>query len=193
MPDWAPHVRARLASLRLSADPRGRDRRRTLAASGGSPPGADSRRCLARGGGASGAHRFPERHTVGVVRSAHTRSVRDEVEACYFVAAAQQPSSLTSPVFLIGTATDTPLVLAGVRKAIQRLDASLPIMSARAVEEQMAPLTAQDRTTAQLVEVFGCVALTLATIGLYGVLSYGIARSTGRSRSVSRSEPRLSV
>ena len=47
------------------------------------------------------------------------------------------------------------------------------------IEEQMAPLTAQDRTTAQLAVVFGCVALTLAAIGLYGVLSYGIARRTG--------------
>jgi ABC-type antimicrobial peptide transport system permease subunit len=40
-------------------------------------------------------------------------------------------------------------------------------------------LTAQDRTTAQLAVVFGCVALTLAAIGLYGVLSYGIARRKG--------------
>ena len=69
--------------------------------------------------------------------------------------------------------------MAAVRQAIQRLDAALPIMSARSIEEQMAPLTAQDRTTAQLAVVFGCVALTLAAIGLYGVLSYGIARRRG--------------
>ena len=43
----------------------------------------------------------------------------------------------------------------------------------------MAPLTAQDRTTAQIAVVFGCVALTLAAVGLYGVLSYGMARRTG--------------
>ena len=43
----------------------------------------------------------------------------------------------------------------------------------------MAPLTAQDRTTAQLAVVFGCVALTLAAVGLYGVLSYGITRRRG--------------
>jgi ABC-type antimicrobial peptide transport system permease subunit len=66
-----------------------------------------------------------------------------------------------------------------VRKTIEHVDAALPIMSARSIEEQMAPLTAQDRTTAQLVVAFGCVALTLAAIGLHGVLSYGIARRTG--------------
>ena len=69
--------------------------------------------------------------------------------------------------------------MAAVRKTIQRVDAALPILSARSIEEQMAPLTAQDRTTAQLAVVFGCVALALAAIGLYGVLSYGIARRTG--------------
>jgi ABC-type antimicrobial peptide transport system permease subunit len=69
--------------------------------------------------------------------------------------------------------------MVAVRKTIQHMDASLPIMSAASIEEQMAPLTAQDRTTAQLVVVFGSVALMLATIGLYGVLSYSIARRTG--------------
>jgi ABC-type antimicrobial peptide transport system permease subunit len=56
---------------------------------------------------------------------------------------------------------------------------ALAIDSARSIEESMAPLTAQDRTTAQLAVAFGCVALTLAAIGLYGVLSYGIARRKG--------------
>ena len=50
---------------------------------------------------------------------------------------------------------------------------------AKSLEERMAPLTAQDRTTAQLALVFGVVALTLAALGLYGVLSYGVARRSG--------------
>src|SRR5439155_1244203 len=83
------------------------------------------------------------------------------------------------PTFLIRTVTQTAPVMASVRKTIQRLDAALPILSAKSIEEQMAPLTAQDRTTAQIAVIFGCVALTLAAIGLYGVLSYGISRRTG--------------
>jgi predicted permease len=116
---------------------------------------------------------------VGVARDAHTQGLRGEVEPRYFVAVAQQPASPRSPTFLIRTATNTAPVMAAVRKAIPLVDASLPILSAETIEERMAPLTAQDRTTARLAVVFGCVALALAAIGLYGVLSHGIARRTG--------------
>jgi predicted permease len=117
---------------------------------------------------------------VGVAKNARTQKpLRGDVEPRYFVAAEQSPSSVKSPIFLIRTASGTAPVLAAVRQTIQRVDAALPIIHAESIEEQMAPLTAQDRTTAQLVVVFGCVALTLAAIGLYGVLSYGIARRKG--------------
>ena len=116
---------------------------------------------------------------VGVAKNVRTHDLRGAVEPRYFLSAAQRPASATSPTFLIRTTTETAPVMAAVRKTIQRFDAALPIVSAASIEEQIAPLTAQDRTTAQLAVVFGCVALTLAGIGLYGVLSYGIARRTG--------------
>jgi predicted permease len=116
---------------------------------------------------------------VGVARNARTKGLRGEVEPRYFVAAGQSPSSVSSPFFLIRTAMESGPVMAAVRKRVERVNAAIPILSAGSIEERMAPLTAQDRTTAQLAVVFGCVALTLAAIGLYGVLSYGIARRRG--------------
>ncbi len=116
---------------------------------------------------------------IGVAHNARTQTLRGEVEPRYFIAQQQDLSSAASPKFLIRTVTGTAPVLAAVRQAFRRVDPTLPIESANSIEEQMAPLTAQDRTTAQLAVVFGSVALLLAATGLYGVLSYGIARRSG--------------
>ena len=115
---------------------------------------------------------------IGVAKDARTQTLRGIVEPRFFVPAEQPPLDASNPTFLIRTTGITP-VMTAVRRSIQQVDAALPIMSARSIEEQIAPLIAQDSTTTQLAVVFGCVALTLTAVGLYGVLSYGTARRTG--------------
>jgi predicted permease len=116
---------------------------------------------------------------VGVANDARTHTLRGDIEPRFFVAVKEPVSSSNSPTFLIRTAAGTAALVPAVRRAIQQVDGAVPILSASSLEAQMAPLTAQDRATAQLAVVFGSVALTLAAIGLYGVLSYGVARRTG--------------
>lgn len=113
---------------------------------------------------------------MGIAQNAHTEDLRGEVKPRYFIAQEQDLSSVDMPTFLIRTNSGTAPVLTAVRQLLRRAYPALPLVSIGSFEGQLAPLTAQDRTTAQLALVFGCVALGLAAIGLYGVLSYGIAR-----------------
>ena len=116
---------------------------------------------------------------VGVVGNARTRSLRDEVEPRFFVPAEQRPSSGTNRTFIIRTTTGGTTLAPAVREATTEVDGALSVSDIASIEEQMAPLTAEERTNARLALVFGTIALTLAGIGLYGVLSYGISRRSG--------------
>jgi predicted permease len=110
---------------------------------------------------------------VGVAGNGRTQALRGAIEPRFFV-----PLPGQSPTLLVRTAAEAETAMGAVRKTIQNVDAALPIISAASVTEQIAPLIAQDRTTAELAVVFGAVALMLAAVGLYGVLSHGVVRRT---------------
>jgi predicted permease len=114
---------------------------------------------------------------VGVAGNARTEDLRGDVQPRFYLPVRDNASSANTPTFLIRTSVDGAALMTTVRQTIQRRRA-LPILHAATIEEQMAPLVAQDRATAQLALVFGGVALSLAAIGLYGLLSYGVARRT---------------
>ncbi|MCI0389444.1 MAG: ABC transporter permease [Acidobacteria bacterium] len=77
----------------------------------------------------------------------------------------------------IRTQTGQAAMLAAVRQAVQKIDPNLPIIDPRTMNDrdQMLPTR---RLVLALFSLFAVVALLLAALGLYGVISYGVAQRT---------------
>jgi macrolide transport system ATP-binding/permease protein len=67
---------------------------------------------------------------------------------------------------------------AAIRRALAEIDPSLTVFSFASYDSQVAGNFNQDRLIARLTSLFGVLALTLASVGLYGVISFFVARRT---------------
>jgi len=80
--------------------------------------------------------------------------------------------------FEVRTALNPMAIVPAVRNAVAAIDANVPLFGIRTQTQQIDELLLQERLFAKLTTLFGFLALLLAGIGLYGVVSYGVARRT---------------
>jgi putative ABC transport system permease protein len=81
-------------------------------------------------------------------------------------------------VLVARAAADPAMLLTMIRQEIQVIDKSLEISSVRTIPQLRDQELVQERLLAQLSSFFGLLALLLACVGLYGVMSYDVARRT---------------
>src|SRR5437764_11020519 len=79
---------------------------------------------------------------------------------------------------VVSTASDPNALFSSIRNLIDRQDSNLPMTDVKTQSEHIDMLLAQERIIAQLSSFFGLVALVLACVGLYGLLSYEVSRRT---------------
>jgi predicted permease len=128
---------------------------------------------------------------VGVFADFKMNNPRDEVRPVYLRPIEQQFTAYKEPM-MISTETQSmfmnamvlnfispqPNVDALVRHTFAGIDPNLTVMDLRSLDAQVAGNFNQERLVAQLTSLFGILALILASVGLYGVMSYFVARRT---------------
>ncbi len=87
----------------------------------------------------------------------------------------QAPDLMT---FAVRTTGDPLTITTAIRKAVQAVEPRLPIYAVKTQEQQITEIISQSRMFAALSSFFGLLALVLVAIGLYGVMSYTVARRT---------------
>ena len=83
--------------------------------------------------------------------------------------------------FVVRTPNNAADLAPSIRQAIRSVDADLPVLRVATMDQRLATSMAERRFALVLFEIFGVVALVLAAIGIYGVLS---GRVTERTREI---------
>jgi predicted permease len=116
---------------------------------------------------------------VGVVRDAKYHNPRDEPERMTYLAVTQLTGDDAYAYWLQLATVGDPAKIAGeVRAALAEIDPNLPILEVRTIGEQVDQSLDQETLISQLSSFFSLLALALACIGLYGVMTYNVTRRT---------------
>lgn len=112
---------------------------------------------------------------VGVIGTYYNRNQR-EAEAEVFVPLWER--SVDRVTFYVRTRSSPETAAQSIRTLVNRIDPTLTVLALRALDDQFNRMLINERLLATLAGAFAVVATLLATIGLYGVLSFSAARRT---------------
>jgi predicted permease len=115
----------------------------------------------------------PGYEIIGVVRDTKYNELRRETNPTMYT-----PQNRGGASFEVRTAGDPQALVPAIRRVVAEINPNLPLRDVTTESQQIDRLLFQERLVARLSAFFGLLALVLACIGLYGLLSYEVARRT---------------
>ena len=113
---------------------------------------------------------------VGVVADSREHRPNETKEPRFYSNITHPIGSLGAVTFLLRSAVDPAALVPAVTRSIQQLDRNVPVLSLRTINQELDRRLITQRLLADLAAFFGAVALFMASIGLYGVMSYSMTQ-----------------
>jgi predicted permease len=118
-------------------------------------------------------------HIVGIVRDSKHASPAEQPRPFAFLAVTQLQGDDQYAYWLQVRSVGDPAKITGeVRAALAEIDPNLPVLKTQTIDEQIDGLIDQQTFVSKLAGFFALLALTLACIGLFGVMTYNVERRT---------------
>ncbi|MBV8816908.1 MAG: ABC transporter permease, partial [Acidobacteriaceae bacterium] len=121
-------------------------------------------------------YKKPDTEIIGVVGDVRVTRLQEPAVPMVWYALSQKPDY--AETIDVRTAGDPASIASALREAIREVDPNLPLERVITLRDQIGSNLRQERLIAYLTSAFGLLALILASVGLYGVMSYGVARRT---------------